>query len=294
MADGLKMIFDEQTQDLEEEFNDVFKMETSDKAYETELGFVGMGAPALTEETEPPRYDSTKQGRPVTYINNKYMLGMAVSYEAKDDDRYGKIANSVVPELAVSFKVERNQQAADILNNGFTVQGYEPDGVALFSSAHPLIGGNGNTFSNLLTLPLGTAGLQSGRTRLRLTRSESYKKIPKIPRTVVVGPSLESLAEEMIKGALKPGQFPGGTQPQDPNVFYNKLQIVVMNYLRDDGTWIMAADKKYLKLKWFERKKLYNRTKIDDEIEAVKLIAGARWAKGFSDWRGLCAYAGTG
>jgi hypothetical protein len=294
MADGLKIIFDDYTQDLEEEFNDIFNMETSERAYETELGFVGLGGPSLTAETELPRYDGPKQGRPVTYINNKYALGVAVSYEAKEDDRYGKIASSIVPELTRSFKVERNQQAADILNNAFTYQGYEPDGVALCSSAHPLIVPGGTYVSNLLSLPLGVAGLQAARARLRRTRSESNKIMPMIGETLCVGPSLESLAEELLQSTLKPGSSGYTTQPNDKNVMMGKFKIKVMNYLRDDGTYFVTCAPSKTKLKWFDRKKLYNRTKLDDEVEAVKMIAFARWAKGFSDWRGIVGYLGTG
>lgn len=292
MAEGLSVLFDDVTKDPVEEWWDLFRKETSEKAYEIELGFVGMGNPVLTAEIELPRYDSPRQGRPVTYIHSKFTLAVAISYEAKEDDRYAKIASSIVPETRRSFFVERNQQAADILNNAFAVQGYEPDGAALISTGHPQIVPQGTFASNLLTLPLGVAGLQSARARLRRNRSESNKIVPLIGKNLIVGPSLESLAEELLRSPMKPGQG-FTTQPNDVNVMKDKFEINVWNYLRDDGTYFVASDKMLTKFKWYERKRLGNFTKIDDELQAVKMIGSARWSKGFSDWRGIVGFSGA-
>lgn len=296
MATGLKVIFDENIKDMKEEFTDFFAMETSDKAYETELGFVGMGAPSYNAELDLPRMDAPRQGRPVTYIATKFGLGCAISFESKADDRYNKIANSIIPEIALSFKRERNTQAANLLNNAFTNMGYEPDGVPLISNAHPLV--RGGTFSNLLTAPLSTAGLQAARTRLRKNLTESGKIQPLTGTTLIVPPSLESLAEELVKSTQKPGQTGAGaggvTTPSEVNLPWQRgLKVVVMNYLTDSGQWFLCADKEYRKIKWFDRMKLTPTTIIDDEIQAIKFYSRARWSYGFSDWRGITGYPGS-
>jgi hypothetical protein len=113
---------------------------------------------------------------------------------------------------------------------------------------------------------------------------------------LLVGPSQESLAEELTQSTLRPGQTSNTgaaltVQPNDINVQAIKnLRPIVMDWMTDDGRFFVLTDKQYQKLKWYDRKKIYNRTRLDDEAEAVKMIAGARWSVGFDDWRGVTGY----
>lgn len=288
MAKALTVLFDENVDNIREEFPPFFKMETMDGAYDMELGFIGLGSPSLNTELEMPRYDMPMQGRPVIYVAYKYALGVKISFEAKEDDQFGKIANSIMPQLAVSFKVERNNQAADIFNNAFVYQGYEPDGKALVAADHPSLRYN-NVRSNLLTLPLSIAGLQQATVRAMKYRTESGKIMPMTPKHLIVGPSQYPLALELTRSRQKPGQG-FTTQPNDINTEFDQWQVHVLNYMEDDGRYFVLTDKQFHHLKWKDRKKLYKKTIIDDRNECVEMIARARWALGFSDWSGIWGY----
>lgn len=288
MAKALTVLFDEGVRDLKEEFTPFFHMESMKGAYDMELGFIGLGSPSLNTELELPRYDMPSQGRPIIYTAYKYALGVQMSFEMQEDDQFGKVANSVMPELATSFKVERNNQAADIFNNAFAYQGYEPDGVALISASHPSLKYS-QVRSNLLTLPLSVAGLQQASIMGDKQLSESGKKKPVKLMHLIVGPSLAPLAMELTRSLNKPGQG-FTTQPNDINTEKGMWEVHVWHYLEDDGRWFALSDKEYHKLKWKDRKKLYRKTIIDDEVEAVKFLARARWAVGFSDWCGIYGY----
>jgi hypothetical protein len=288
MAKAMVLKFDENTENLKEEFNDFFHMETMTGAYDMELGMVGMGSPSLNTELEMPRYDMPSQGRPVIYTAYKYALGCKISFEAKEDDQFGTIVNSIMPQLAVSFRVERNQQAADIFNNAFTYMGYEPDGKSLVASDHPSLR-YGSVRSNLLTLPLSIAGLQQATVRAQKYRTESGKIMPMTLKHLVVGPSQYPLALELTRSRQKPGQG-FTTTPNDINTEYSQWQVHVLNYMEDDGRYFVIADKQFQHLKWKDRKKLYKKTIIDDRTECVEMIARARWALGFSDFSGIWGY----
>lgn len=287
MAKSLKLIFDENTQNLKEELFDLIHQETMEGAYDIELGQVGLGSPSINAELEGPRYDAPKQGRGVIYIATKYAQGVRISFEAKEDDQFGKIANSIVPDLTAAFKVERNQQLADLFNNAFVFQGYEPDGKSLVATDHPSI--RGPVRSNRLTLPLSIAGLQQARLRFRQYLTESGKKMPLIGRHIICGQSDESLAMELTRSTNKPGQG-FTTQPNDINTEKDQWTVHVANYLTDDTRWFALTDKAEHKLKWKDRKKLYRKTVIDEENESVALIARARWVVGFSEWCGVVGY----
>jgi hypothetical protein len=288
MAKSMVLRFDENVGDLQEEFLPFFHMESMTGMYDMELGSVGLGNPSLNTELELPRYDLPSQGRPVIYIAHKYALGVMMSFELQEDAQFGKVINSVMPELATSFKVERNEQAADIFNNAFTYQGYEPDLKALVAADHPSLK-YANTRSNLLNLPLSIAGLQAAHVAGEKNVTESGKKRPIKLRHLIIGPSLAPLAMELTRSINRPGTTFDAT-PNDINTERGQWTVHVWHYLEDDGRWFALSDKEFHKLKWKDRKKLYRKTIIDDEVEAVKFLARARWAVGFSDWTGVYGY----
>ena len=317
LAAGLHLLWDTTSQQIVEELAPLFKMDTSDQAYETELGMAGLGSPGVVAEGDIPRYDAYKLAWPVTYIHTKFGLGVQLTKEAKDDDKYNKIASKAIPELRKSFARERNIQGANILNNAFTTVGYEPDGQPLVSANHPLTRpgyGGAATVSNLLTTPLSVAGLQAARARLRKNLNDNGEIMPLVPKYLIVPPSLESLAEELTKSTMRPGQQvptvaastanPTGagnyttptagtvTTPSEINLPYARgLEVVVMNYLADNGQWFLAAEE--AELKWFDREKLNTDDVYDPEARAIKFLAFARWSVGFSAWRGIVGYPGS-
>jgi hypothetical protein len=305
MADGIQALFDENVEGIPDaQWSRIFKRETSDKLYEVRLGMVGMGLPTLKSELQSPRVDQPKQGRPVKYVHTTYAMETRLSVEAKNDDRYGKLSRMIVPEMTRNFSLLQEYQHADIFNLGFTTQGYEPDGVSLFNTAHPLVNGvigGVTTVSNRSSTDaaLSITSLAAARTTLRKTRTESGKLTPLTAKYLVVGPSQLSLAEEIVRSTLKPGQFTGGTQPNDQNVFgpagnYH-LEIICWDYLDESlnpNAWFLLADTPSLKFMHFDREKLTSDTDIDKRIRAIIFLAFARYSFGFDDWRG--AYASKG
>ena len=293
MAPGLNVIFNTSLLAIQEQISPIFKIMPSKKAFETELGMIGLGAPGLVAEFDIPKYDAPALDRPVQYVHNKYGLGVQISKEAYDDDQYGLLAKSIAPALARSFERERNTQAATILSNGFNVNGYEFDGVPLFSANHPLP--RGGVQSNVLTTPLSVAGLQAARTRLRKNLAPDGVITPLMPKYLIVGPSLESLADELILSAMKPGQTGTGaglvTTPSEVNIPAQRgLTKVVLDYLPDRGEYFVAAGMDDRMFKWYDRQKPETDDDWDKEAQALKYYCFARWSFGFSDFRGIVGY----
>lgn len=295
MAKGsLDVLFEDALKNHPKQMDKLYRMETGEGAYHTELGLVGMGGPRLKAEMEPIKFDRPKQGRPITYIFNTWALGVALSRESRDDDRYKKIVGMVMPELARVFNVEREMQAADLFNFAFTVRGYEPEknpARPLVSTDHKLIRPNYgfSSISNKVTGALSVTSLASLRVLARKNRNESGKLDPLTVKRIWVGPSNETLMDEILRSSLKPGQFVGGTQPNDLNVFgpngTYRLDGMVYDWMTDDGRWFADCGNSTHKRKWFDREKLNTDTDYDKQARAYLYMAFARWTYGFSDWR---------
>lgn len=302
MFSTLTTIFGEElSKVVEGQWKWLFNELTSKRAYETELGLIGMGLPSRKAELEAPRPDSMRLGRPIKYINTTFAQETRLSKEARDDDQYGKLARMWMPEMTKNFGILKDYQGASFFDNGFTYQGYEPDGVALFSTAHPLLNPTttASTSSNrsATDAALSVSALANARAIGRKTLTESGKKQPIIFTKLVVGPSQQQLAEELVYSPLKPGQFPGGTQPNDINYNYNKFDPMIWDYLDEDANpsaWYLAADKSQLKFKHYLREALNDDFDIDKRVRAFIYLMFTRYSMGFSDWRGTFASRGTG
>ena len=299
MADGLNVIFDEAYEKIPApQWSQFFKDEPSSKMYEVELGMVGMGLPGVKTELAAPRVDQPKMGRPVRYVHTTYGVETRLSVEAKDDDRYGKLARAIIPEMTRTFGILQEYQHASIFDLGFSAQGYEPDGVSLFNTAHPLVAGGTSSNRSATDAALSYTSLNAARVILRKTLTESRKLTPYTAHVLVVSPSNQTLAEELTLSTLKPGQFAGGTQPNDINAFNrtNPLKVVVWDYLDESvnpNGWYLMSEKDAIKLKHFTREKLNSESDYDKRVRALIFLMFARWSFGFSDWRGMYGSRGS-
>lgn len=293
-ASGLAVLFEE-TMNMSgpEQFSQIFHMLDSDKMFETSLGVVGMGAVPVKPELNRIRLDAPRQGRPVTYVHNTFALAVGISEEAEEDDRSKKLGRLLVPELAKSMRVTREMDAADIFNNAFTYQGYEPDGVALISSAHPLLrpGFGSTTWSNKpgTDAVLDVTSLTAARASLRRTVSESGKKMPIVAEFLVVPPELETQAEILTLSQMKPGQTTTGNV-NDINPFYRqyRLRPVVLDYLESSTAWFLVAARANHKLKWYDRVKPQFKSNEEDWFAGARYAkVRSRWSRGFDDARGV-------
>lgn len=294
MVDALNVLFEE-TMNMQgpEQFTQIYNVLDSKKMYETSVGMVGMGPVPVKPELNRVRFDAPRQGRPVTYVHSTFSLAVGISREAEEDDRSGQIARLMVPELAKSMRVTREQDAADIFNNSFTAMGYEPDGVSLINTAHPLLrpGFGVTTFSNRLGTDavLSQTSLAAMRAILRRTVSESGKKSPVIGTFLVVPPELETTAEELTLSQMKPGQTSSG-DVNAINVFNRtyKLRPVVLDYLNSTTAWWLVAVKADHHLKWYNRVKPQFETDQEDWYADARMAkTRARWSRGFDDPRGI-------
>lgn len=151
---GVNVWFNDRYDMWEPEWKQIFTVKPSQKAFEQAVGQSLLGLLQTKDEGNPIDYDDTQQ----TYINNFVhsvkALGTVITWEAYKYNQYNLDPLSERPRaLADSVNETKEQEHADVLNNGFDsnfTMGASSDGVELFDSAHPN-GPYGANQSNIAT-----------------------------------------------------------------------------------------------------------------------------------------------
>jgi len=122
LVPGLKRKFVQflQMQERDSEYDKVFNIETSEKAWEDYVEFAGLGPMVLKHEGETIQYDDAIQGGTRRFEHETFALGVRSSWELYKDDQYGLIRQTP-KALARSAHFVKEQRAWNVFNLGFTV-----------------------------------------------------------------------------------------------------------------------------------------------------------------------------
>ena len=95
----------------------------------------GLRNPSVKPENAPVTFQTIKTGFKKTYTAPTYATGYRISKETVDDGKFNFIKRATDSFSKGMFEI-KELSAAEVLDDGFTVAGY--DGVSLFSTTHPL------------------------------------------------------------------------------------------------------------------------------------------------------------
>lgn len=299
MAPGLHDIFvhwlDLKQRDVE--YTYIFNEETSDKAYEDEAEFSGFGPMVPKQEASSVIYQDAIQGGTKRYLHTVYALGVRTSWELFKDDQY-KLINQVPKALARSAQFVKEQQAWNVLNLGFTTQ-LTLDGVSLFNTQHPLLGGTQATnIGPGLTNIIAAAGTYPNRpatdvdlsfTAIQLAVNMFERMIDSQgmpislkPRLLVVPPELKWIAREILGSPHKPY-----TADNEINSLIKEdMQYFVSHYLTSSSAWFLLGNKDQHTLKFITREPLDEDFSDDFDTRSIKQISFMRFSTGATNWLG--------
>jgi hypothetical protein len=178
---------------------------------------------------------------------------------------------------------------ANLFNQGFSSTTGSPDGVALFSTTHPRIGGG--TFQNKPTTDgdLSTAQLRVGLNDIANTTDDAGKIVHWRPKVLFVPYATKWLAMEMIGSELR-----ADTADNALNAFKDDgLVVIATPYLTDANAWFLLAEpsKHNVRTYWRERPSVLH--DWDFETSSMKVKIRARWKRGWSDPRGVYGSSGA-
>lgn len=287
---GLNSIYGKSYNDYPVEWDKLFEKNTSDRAYEEDLGLSSFGLASVKSEGAPITYDTERQGFTSRYNHVVYALGFIITREIYEDDQYGKVGAQKAKALARSMRQTKEIVGANIYNRATTAGYTGGDGVTLLSASHPNVAGG--TFSNKIQVDadLSEAALEQATIDIAGFRDDRGLLIAARPEKLVIPYQLQFEAKRIL-GA--DGRV--GTDLNDPNVLKDMgifSNVVINHYLTDPDAWFILTSVKD-GLKYFERRGDAFEMDNDFDTENAKFKATARYSFGWSDPRAIYGSAGA-
>jgi hypothetical protein len=142
---GLNALFGLEYARYGEEHKELYEVESSERSFEEETKLSGFSAAPVKNEGSAISYDAAQEAWTARYNHETIALGFSLTEEAIEDNLYDSLSARYTKALARAMAYTKQVKGASILNNGFNAAYTGGDGVALFSTAHPLVSGGTNS-----------------------------------------------------------------------------------------------------------------------------------------------------
>jgi phage major head subunit gpT-like protein len=288
---GLNALFGLEYKRYENEHEEIFSIETSDRAFEEEVMLTGFGQAPVKTEGAGVQYDTALESFTARYTHETIAMAFALTEEAVEDNLYDRLSGRYTKAMARSMSFTKQVKAASVLNNGFTGGNYAGgDGVALFSTAHPTA--LSSNFANTPAVPadLNETSLEQALIDIAGFIDERGLKVALTGRKMIVPKELQFTAERLMKSTLRTA-----TADNDINAIKSMGMIpegyAVNHYLTDVNAWFIITDAPN-GLKMFQRSPIKTAFEGDFDTGNVRYKARERYSFGWSDPRG--AYGSPG
>lgn len=280
---GLREVIKIKYQEIPLQYTQLFNVLSSSKAFEEDVSIAGVGLLVEQPENVESAEDQWLPGFAKRYQHIKYALKVGISEQMRRQEQTG-FWKQRGEDLGFSTRQTKEILHAGYIDAGATTS-LGPDGVALFSNAHPNI--RLGTQSNVLN---PAASLSTLAVRLMLTQFRRFfddtgvRRIQLQPKYLVVPPELEFEADEILKSAERPD-----TANRATNVIYRRLSTFCWVYLLDTNNWYIFPDKGMHKLKSYNSIDLKVTQFMDDDTEIQWVKSATEFSFGHSHWLGPIA-----
>ena len=288
---GLNALFGLEYSRYGEEHKEIFETETSERSFEEETKLSGFSAAPVKSEGSAIAYDNAQEAWTARYNHETIALGFSLTEEAVEDNLYDSLSARYTKALARAMAYTKQTKAASILNNGFSAAATGGDGVALFSTAHPLV--NGDTNSNTLSTAsdLNETSLEAAVIQIAGWSDERGLLIAAKPKKLVIPPATMFVATRLLETEQRVG-----TADNDINALKNNGSIpggyTVNHFLTDTDAWFLTTDVPN-GLKHFVRSPLAQSMDGDFDTGNVRYKSRERYSFGWSDPLGMFGSPGA-
>jgi len=288
---GLNALFGLEYKRYAEEHKEIYETETSERSFEEETKLSGFSAAPVKSEGAAIAYDNAQEAWTARYNHETIAMGFSLTEEAIEDNLYDSLSSRYTKALARAMAYTKQVKAASILNSGFAGGPTYGEGQTLFYTAHPLISGGVN--SNRPTTPadLNETSLEAAVIQIAGWTDERGLLIAAQPKKLVVPPSLQFVAERLLKTELRVG-----TADNDINALKSMGSIpggyTVNHYLTDNTAWFLMTDVPN-GLKHFVRSPMQTGMDADFDTGNSRYKARERYSFGVSDPLGVFGSPGA-
>ena len=290
---GLNALFGMEYARYGEQHKEIYETETSERSFEEETKLSGFAAAPVKNEGSAIAYDNAQEAFSTRYTHETIALGFSITEEAIEDNLYDSLSARYTKSLARAMAYTKQTKAAAVLNNGFTNSSayYGGDGVPLFSTSHPTVGGGVNSNTPATQVDLNETSLEASVIQIAAWTDERGLLIAAKPRKLIVPPALQFVATRLLETSLRVG-----TADNDINALKNNGSIpggyTVNNYLTDSNAWFICTDVPN-GLKHFVRTPMTNNMDGDFDTGNVRYKSRERYSFGWSDPLGMFGSSGS-
>ncbi len=288
---GLNALFGLEYTRYGEEHKELYETEKSERSFEEETKLSGFSAAPVKNEGSAIAYDNAQEAFTARYNHETIALGFSITEEAVEDNLYDSLSARYTKALARAMAYTKQVKAASVINNGFSANYIGGDGVALFSTAHPLTNGGTNSNRPATGADLNETSLEAAVIQIAAWTDERGLLIAAKPRKLVIPPALMFVATRLLETSLRVG-----TTDNDINALKNNGSIpegyCVNHFLTDNNGWYLTTDVPN-GLKHFERTALANSMDGDFDTGNVRYKSRERYSFGWSDPLGIFGSPGS-
>ena len=288
---GLNALFGMEYARYGEEHKEIYETETSERSFEEETKLSGFSAAPVKNEGSAIAYDNAQEAWTTRYNHETIALGFSITEEAIEDNLYDSLSARYTKGLARAMAYTKQVKAAATINNGFSASYAGGDGVALFSTAHPLVNGGTNSNRPSTAADLNETSLENAVIQIAAWTDERGLLIAAKPKKLIVPPALQFVATRLLETNLRVG-----TTDNDINALKNNGSIpegyTINHYLTDTNGWYLTTDVPN-GLKHFVRSPLANSMDGDFDTGNVRYKARERYSFGWSDPLGMFGSPGS-
>ena len=287
---GLNALYGLEYDKYENEHSEIYETESSDRSFEEEVKLSGFGAAPVKAEGASISYDNAQEHYTARYNHETVAMGFSVTEEAMEDNLYDSLSARYTKALARAMAYTKQTKAAALLNTGFTSFN-SGDGVTLFNTAHPTVGGGTNANRLAVNADLNETSLEQAVIDISAFTDERGLLIAARPRKLIVPPALMFVATRLLQTELRTG-----TADNDTNALRSNGSIPegyrVNHYLTDTDAFFITTDIPN-GMKHFERTSMATSMDGDFDTGNVRYKARERYSFGVSDPLGMFGSPGA-
>ena len=288
---GLNALFGLEYARYGEEHKEIYEIETSERSFEEETKLSGFQAAPVKSEGSAIQYSNAQEAWTARYNHETIALGFAITEEAVEDNLYDSLSARYTKALARAMAYTKQVKAAAVINNGFSAQAVGGDGVALFSTLHPLTGGGYNSNTPAVAADLNETSLEAAVIQIAAWTDEQGLLIAAKPKKLIIPPALQFTATRLLETELRVS-----TTDNDINALKNNGSIPegykINHFFTDANAWMLTTDVPN-GLKMFVRAPLTTGMDGDFDTGNVRYKSRERYSFGYSDPLGVFSSPGS-
>ena len=291
---GLNSLFGLSYDEYNNEYEDIFSIEDSNRAFEEEVLITGFGSAPTKTEGQGVSFDNASESYSARYTHDTVALAFALTEEAVEDNLYDSLGKRYVKALAKSMANTKEVKGADVLNNAFSSSFTGGDGKSLIATDHPLSGGGSAANRATSMADLNETSLEDALIDISGFTDDRGLTISVQASKMVVPSELVFVAERILNSNLRTG-----TSDNDLNAIRSTGVLPggysVNHYLTDPDAFFLltSVTDQGDGLKMFQRSGMETSMEPDFATGNIRYKARERYSFGFSDWRGIYGSQGA-